>query len=42
MSEFIGKHIFERIPSYEQAQHVIRKDADHPETMVDEILAKLS
>jgi shikimate kinase len=42
MSEFIGKHIFERIPFYEQAQHVIRKDADHPETMVDEILAKLS
>ena len=42
MSEFIGKHIFERIPFYEQAQHTIRKDADHPEIMVDEILAKLS
>lgn len=42
MSEFIGKHIFERIPFYEQAQHTIRKDADYPEIMVDEILAKLS
>ncbi|MGB0199169.1 MAG: shikimate kinase [Flavobacteriaceae bacterium] len=42
MSEFIAKHIFERSPFYEKAQHTLRVDAEKPEDVVELILEKLS
>ncbi len=42
MSEFIGKHIFERAPFYEKASHILRIDAEQPDEMVMAVLNKLS
>lgn len=39
--EFIGKHLFERAPYYEQSSHVIKTDGLKIETIVDDLILKL-
>ncbi|NRA91088.1 MAG: shikimate kinase [Psychroserpens sp.] len=41
LTEFIGKHIFERAPIYEQADLVIQANANSPELVIESILLKL-
>lgn len=41
LPEFIGKHLFERAPFYEQAQHKILCDEKSPDQIVAEINNKL-
>ncbi len=38
LKEFIAKHLFERSPFYEQAQHIIATDEYQTEGVVDKIL----
>ena len=41
LSEFIGKHLFERNPYYNMSHHVIQADKLSAEEVVEEILKKL-
>jgi len=40
--EFVGKHLFERAPYYEQAQFIINTNEKEKEEVVNEIIQKLA
>lgn len=42
LHEFVGKHLFERLPFYNRATHIIQVNEQSPEEVVDEILSVLS
>ncbi|MEO1031551.1 MAG: shikimate kinase [Bacteroidota bacterium] len=41
LMEFIGKHLFERSPYYNQAQHIINTDNKTPKDILEELLMTL-
>ncbi|WP_298903523.1 shikimate kinase [uncultured Psychroserpens sp.] len=41
LNEFIGKHLFERAPFYEQAHITIKTDAKDVDEVVEELIAQL-